>query len=392
MHTLALLLVLSPVADAVSAGSTACARTTAAEAAKADGQASTESTPRSPQDIAEALGTTVISVTSYIKVPSTPSPTGRWEIADESPYPGYMRNLVASGMVIDEKGTLICCRSPLVTADGGLAEIIDAELSSGTRYRAELIASEPTINLAVLRLTPPEGGDFSELRPIVRASSMSMRAGDRVFAVGDPFGSARTFAPGVVMSLPATACYQSDLTGSLIHASMAIAPGAVGGALVNETGAVVGLLVPEPQLRPEERTNPLPFVTYAMPLETAFGVGEALMKKRTNESPWMGFSVLSREELEKRLGATKYEAVVKPAHGIYIDDMYDAGPGAKAGVKSGDFLMSVSGAKVVSVVDFQQALYYNFGGTPVQIEVFRDGRVIPLMIRIETRPPEANRR
>jgi S1-C subfamily serine protease len=129
-----------------------------------------------------------------------------------------------------------------------------------------------------------------------------------------------------------------------------------------------------------------------MPLETAFGVGEALMKKRTNESPWMGFSVLSREELEKRLGATKYEAVVKPAHGIYIDDMYDAGPGAKAGVKSGDFLMSVSGAKVVSVVDFQQALYYNFGGTPVQIEVFRDGRVIPLMIRIETRPPEANRR
>ena len=344
------------------------------------------------QEIAEALSTSVISVTSYIKVPTTPSPTGRWEIADESPYPGYMRHLVASGIVVDDQGTLLCCRSPLVTDEGGLAEIIDAELSSGTRYRAELIASEPTINLAILKLTPPDGQDFSELRPIRRANSMALRPGDRVIAVGDPFGSARTFAPGSIMALPATACYQSDLTGSLIHASMPIAPGSVGGALVNGAGEVVGLLVPQPQLRPEERTLPLPYVTYAMPLETAFGVGEALRKKRTNESPWMGFSVLSRDELRARLGAEKYEAMVKPAHGIYVDDMYDIGPGAKAGVRSGDFLLSVSGMRIVSVVDFQQALYYNFGGTPVQIEVFRDGKTVPLMIRIEKRPADANRR
>lgn len=346
----------------------------------------------SDAELAERMLTCVVSVTSYTRVPTTPSPTGRWELADESPYPGYMRNVVASGMVVSEDGTILCCRSPLLTDDGGLAEIVDVELSTGTRYQAEIIASEPTINLAVLKAKLPEGAGLGELTMIERGSAERLRTTERVIAVGDPFGSARTFAPGVVMSLPATACYQSDLTGSLIHASMAIAPGAVGGALVDGSGKVVGMLVPEPQLRPEVRTNPLPYVTYAMQIETAFGVAEALKKKRSNDSPWMGFSVLSRTELRARLGDAAFDALAKPEFGIYVDDMYSTGPGTKAGVQRGDFLTEVNGARIVNVVDFQQALYYNFGGTPVQIKVVRGGKALDLMIRIEKRPADANRR
>jgi S1-C subfamily serine protease len=346
----------------------------------------------SDAELAERMLTCVVSVTSYTRVPTTPSPTGRWELADESPYPGYMRNVVASGMVVSEDGTILCCRSPLLTDDGGLAEIVDVELSTGTRYQAEIIASEPTINLAVLKAKLPEGAGLGELTMIERGSAERLRATERVIAIGDPFGSARTFAPGVVMSLPATACYQSDLTGSLIHASMAIAPGAVGGALVDGSGKVVGMLVPEPQLRPEVRTNPLPYVTYAMQIETAFGVAEALKRKRSNDSPWMGFSVLSRTELRARLGDAAFDALAKPEFGIYVDDMYSTGPGTKAGVQRGDFLTEVNGARIVNVVDFQQALYYNFGGTPVQIKVVRGGKALDLMIRIEKRPADANRR
>lgn len=347
----------------------------------------------SDAELAERMLTCVVSVTSYRRVPTTPSPTGRWELADESPFPGFMRNVVATGMVISADGTVLCCRSPLLTDEGGLAEIVDIELSTGTRYEAEILASEPTINLAVLRVKWPEGTTApGELTVIERGSADRLRPADRVIAIGDPFGSARTFAPGVVMALPATACYQSDLTGSLVHASMAIAPGAVGGALLDGAGKVVAMLVPQPQLSPEVRTDPLPYVTYAMPLETAFGVAEALKAKRTNDSPWMGFSVLSREELRARVGDAAYDAMPKPDYGIYVDDMYTTGPGAKSGVQRGDFLMEVNGARIVSVVDFQQALYYNFGGTPVQIKVARAGNVIPLMIRIERRPADANRR
>jgi serine protease Do len=296
-------------------------------------------------------------------------------------------------MVVAADGTILCCRSPLITDEGGLAEIVDVELSTGTRYEAEILASEPTINLAVLKVKWPEGTTApGELTVIERGPSDALRPADRVIAIGDPFGSARTFAPGVVMAMPATACYQSDLTGSLIHASMAIAPGSVGGALVDASGKVVGMLVPQPQLKPEVRTEPLPYVTYAMPLDTAFGVAEALKSKRTNDSPWMGFSVLSREELRARVGEAEFNAMTKPEHGIYVDDMFTTGPGTKAGVQRGDFLMEVNGARIVNVVDFQQALYYNFGGTPVQIKVARGDKVLNLMIRIETRPADANRR
>ncbi len=347
----------------------------------------------SDAELAERMLTCVVSVTSYRRVPTTPSPTGRWELADESPFPGFMRNVVATGMVVSADGTILCCRSPLLTDEGGLAEIVDIELSTGTRYEAEILASEPTINLAVLRVKWPEGTTApGELTVIDRGSAERLRPADRVIAIGDPFGSARTFAPGVVMALPATACYQSDLTGSLVHASMAIAPGAVGGALVDDAGKVVAMLVPQPQLSPEVRTEPLPYVTYAMPLETAFGVAEALKAKRTNDSPWMGFSVLSREELRARVGDAAFDALAKPEFGIYVDDMYSTGPGTKAGVQRGDFLTEVNGARIVNVVDFQQALYYNFGGTPVQIKVVRGGKALDLMIRIEKRPADANRR
>lgn len=356
---------------------------------------STETAVRATSDaeLAERMLTSVVSVTSYRRVPTTPSPTGRWEIADESPFPGFMRNVVATGMVVAADGTILCCRSPLITDEGGLAEIVDVELSTGTRYEAEILASEPTINLAVLKVKWPEGTTApGELTVIERGPSDALRPADRVIAIGDPFGSARTFAPGVVMAMPATACYQSDLTGSLIHASMVIAPGSVGGALVDASGKVVGMLVPQPQLKPEVRTEPLPYVSYAMPLDTAFGVAEALKKKRTNDSPWMGFSVLSREELRARVGDAEFNAMTKPEHGIYVDDMFTTGPGTKAGVQRGDFLMEVNGARIVNVVDFQQALYYNFGGTPVQIKVARGDKVLNLMIRIETRPADANRR
>lgn len=384
---------MSSAVAALLAASLVATPRTVTLSASSTASTTTASTPATDAALAERMLTSVLSVTSYRRVPTTPSPTGRWELADESPFPGFMRNTVATGMVVAADGTILCCRSPLLTDEGGLAEIVDLELSTGTRYEAEILASEPTINLAVLRVKWPEGTTApGELTVIEHGTADHLRPADRVIAIGDPFGSARTFAPGVVMALPATACYQSDLSGSLVHASMAIAPGAVGGALVDSAGKVVGMLVPQPQLSPEQRTEPLPYVTYAMPLETAFGVAEALKAKRTNDSPWMGFSVLSREELRARVGDAAYDAMPKPEHGIYVDDMYSTGPGAKAGVQRGDFLVEVNGARIVGVVDFQQALYYNFGGTPVQIKVSRAGKTIPLMIRIEKRPADANRR
>ncbi len=333
----------------------------------------------------------IVSVTTYIKVPDGVAYDGRWQVADESPFPGYAREIVASGIVIDASGTIICARTPLLLEGDSFADRYDVESSVGTRFEVELLGAEPTINLAVLRVKDPSAQPMTDLVPARIGSVESLRVGDDLFAIGDPFGAARTFAPGIVMALPRVSCYQADLTGSLIHGSMAVAPGAVGGALVDRDGSVVGMIVPPPAVDPQARTLPEAFSTYGMQVQTALGVGEALARKRSTVSPFVGFSVLTGAELKAKLrDDAKFEALAKPAHGLYIEDVFSPSPASAAGVQVGDFLTEVNGTRIRSVVDFQQCLYY-FAGTRVPVRIFRGGRELTPMVAIESRPAKANR-
>lgn len=342
--------------------------------------------------LAERVNPSIVSVTAYIKVPDGVAYDGRWKVADESPIPGYAREKVSSGIVIDDKGTVIAARTPLMLEAGSFAERLDVEASSGARYEVDLIGSEPTINLAVLRVKSVDGQSLADLRPARIGSVDRLQVGDELFAVADPFGAARTFAPGVVMALPRVSCYQADLTGSFIHGSMAVAPGAVGGALVDRDGAVVGMIVPPPTPDPNVALSPEPFATYGMQVQTALGVGEALSRKRSSTSPFLGFSVLTASELRAKLrDDARFEAIRKPMHGLYVDDVFTPSPASKEGVQVGDWVVEVNGSPIRTVVDFQQSLYY-FAGTRVPVRIFRDGKESTPMIMIESRPPSANRK
>jgi serine protease Do len=334
----------------------------------------------------------IVSVTSYLRVPEGAPPEGRWAVAGESPWQGFARNEVASGIVADAQGTILCARTPLLSGGESFCDRFDVESSAGTRFEAELIASEPTINLAVLKVKPANGQTLTELVPMKMGSVDSLQAGDDLFAFGDPFGSARTFAPGIVMSLPQASCYQADLFGSFVHASMAVSPGAVGGALVDRSGAAVAMIVPPPSASPDVRPVPDAFVTYGLQMQTALAVGKALEKKRSSTSPFLGVAVLDRAELRRNArDAAGVDAMQKPDHGLYISDVFDPSPASREGIHVGDWITDINGIKIVGVVDFQQCLYY-FSGTRVPIRVFRDGKARDLFMPIESRPPEANRR
>ncbi|MDZ4829413.1 MAG: trypsin-like peptidase domain-containing protein [Phycisphaerae bacterium] len=339
----------------------------------------------------EGTARSIVSVTTYVKVRDGTPRVGRWQEADDSPHSGYVLYSASSGIVVGVDGTVLCCRSPLTTTDSGFVELIDVETADGTRVAADLLASEPTINLAVLRVKAADARALPEMVPAAIGKVEELQPGETIFAIGDSPGSARTFAPGVVMALPNAACYQADLTGSFIHASMAVAPAAIGGALVNGRGEFVGMIVPPPSVDPTERIEPRTYVTFAMQMQTALGVGEVLQKKRTNESPWLGFSVLSQDELRAKLhDDAKFNAIAKPSFGLFIDDIYEPSPASRAGVRRGDFVVEINGGQITSVVDFQQALYY-YSGTAVPIKFVRDGETTQRLVTIERRPVEANR-
>lgn len=363
-----------------------------AAAPRADDVAALTALDGARRRLHEDVARSIVTVTTYVKVPEGVAHEGRWQAADESPFPGFAREHVASGILVSPDGTVLCCRTPLTLEGGSFAEKYDVETAMGERFEAELVASEPTINLGVLRIKAESGqSTFGSLVPARTARIDRLATGDAVFAVADPFGSSRTFAPGVVMAMPTVACYQADLTGSLIHGSMAVSRGAVGGALVNASGEVLGIIVPPPSLDPLARPAPLADVTYAMQVDTALGVAEALKVKRTNDSPWLGFSVLSAAELKAKLrDPAAFDAIAKPPVGIYVDDLYEPSPAARAGIARGDWVTEISGRPIAAIVDFQQSLYY-FSGTSVPITLFRDGKTRTVTATIERRPPEANR-
>ncbi len=341
--------------------------------------------------LVDRVNPSIVSVTTYIKVPDGVAYDGRWAVADESPIPGYAREIVATGIVVGDDGTIICTRKPLLLEGGTFADKYDIETANGGRYEVELLGTEPTIDLAVLRVIASDGQPLTDLVPATIGAVDQLQVGDDLFAVADPFGAARTFAPGIIMALPQVSCYQADLTGSFIHGSMAVCPGAVGGALVNRDGGVVGMIVPPPTLDPAARPVPEAFATYGMQIQTALAVGEALKKKRSDISPFLGFSVLSLPELKAKLrDDAKYDAIAKPEYGLYIDDVFSPSPAAEAGVQVGDFIMEINGTRIGGVPDFQQSLYY-FAGTRVPVRIFRSGTELTPMIAIESRPASANR-
>ena len=341
--------------------------------------------------LVQRVDPSIVSVTTYIKVPEGVAREGRWSVADDSPIAGYARETVSSGIVVDNAGTILCARTPLLLDGQTFSDRYDVESSVGSRFDVELLGVEPTINLAVLRVKPAPGQSLADLVPAKIGSVSDLRVGDDLYAMGDPFGAARVFAPGIVMSLPQVSCYQADLTGSLIQASMAVSPGALGGALVNRDGLVMGMIVPPPSLDADARPAPEPYVTYGMQIQTAIGVGEAITRKRSTTSPFVGFSVLALPELKAKLhDDARFDALAKPSYGLYVEDVFTPSPAARAGVQVGDFVMEINGNKIRSVVDFQQSLYY-FAGTQVPVRIFRSGRELTPMLAIEARPPSANR-
>jgi S1-C subfamily serine protease len=93
----------------------------------------------------------------------------------------------------------------------------------------------------------------------------------------------------------------------------------------------------------------------------------------------------------RRLGA-KARTIDFPRTGIYVDDVFDPSPATQAGIRPGDFLVAMGPHRVLSVADFQKWLYLGGIGSPLEIELLREGRVVKARVTIEARPPAATTR
>ncbi len=140
-----------------------------------------------------------------------------------------------SGSIIDKRGYILTNVHVIQNATK-----IYVSLSDGTQYEAEVVGQDADSDLAVIKFDPPEG---VQLKTIQFGDSQGLRVGQKVIAIGNPYGLARTMTTGIVSSLgrPLKDSATGRIINNMIQTDAAINPGNSGGALVNMYGQIVGI-------------------------------------------------------------------------------------------------------------------------------------------------------
>lgn len=184
-----------------------------------------------------------------------------------------------SGAIIDLEGHIL---TNFHVIDG--AERLEVTLIDGEKFEAKVIGVDPSNDIAVIKLK----GDLTniKLKPINFGGSNNLKVGQKVLAIGNPFGLERTLTVGIISSLGRTMkATNGKLMKDIIQTDAAINPGNSGGPLLNNDGQMVGMNTAI--FSPDGASVGIGF---AVPVDTINEVVPELIKNGFISRPWLGFS------------------------------------------------------------------------------------------------------
>ncbi len=234
-----------------------------------------------------------------------------------------------SGSIIDTRGHILT--NYHVVAD---AQKLEVTLGDGSKWPAKLVGSDPDNDLAVIKIDAPR----EKLKVIPMGDSRNLRIGQKVLAIGNPFGLERTLTTGIISSLGRTIRSEvGTLMEDIIQTDAAINPGNSGGPLLNSEGEIIG--INSAIISPSGGSVGIGF---AIPVNTAKRVTPELIAKGYVSYPWIGATIQTLiPEIAKFLKLNKVE------RGAMIAEVAKGGPADKAGLKGGDQRVQVGNMIVI---------------------------------------------
>ena len=272
---------------------------------------------------------------------------------------------VGSGVIVDPSG-LVLTNNHVVA--GGEGREVTIRLHDGREFKAVNIKTDPTSDLAILRIDGK--GPFPAAR---LGESNDVEVGDWVLALGQPFGLEDTVTAGIISAK------QRGLGahGDYLQTDAAINPGNSGGPLVNLDGEVIGI-----NTAIKSNTGAYQGVGFAIPSDTAKWVGGQLDQFGTVHRAYLGIVIQS---LNQEL-AEKFNVPVNG--GVLVAEVRPNTPAAKAGVKPGDVVLQFAGKAVSSPRELQAAVEVCGIGSTEPLAVLRDGRKMTLDVKCNEMPAE----
>jgi len=287
-----------------------------------------------------------------------------------------------SGSIINAKGYILTNHH--VVAD---AQKLEVTLADGSKWSAKLIGSDPDNDLAVIQIDAPK----EKLKVIPMGDSKQLRIGQKVLAIGNPFGLQRTLTTGIISSLGRTIrSAAGTLIEDVIQTDAAINPGNSGGPLLNSDGEIIG--INSAILSPSGGSVGIGF---AIPVNTAKRVVPDLLSKGYVTYPWIGATIQS---LIPEIA--KYRKL-NVERGAMIADVVKGGPADKAGLKGGNekvqvgnMIVLVGGDIVVKadqhdVKTNDELIHYireKKPGDAILLKVYRNGNFIDVKVTLGGRP------
>ncbi len=278
-----------------------------------------------------------------------------------------------SGSVIDTNGHILTNYHVVERA-----QKLTVTFGGDKVYPATMVGGDPDTDLAVIKITPPPG-----LTPVPLGDSDKLTVGQKVLAIGNPFGLDRTLTTGVISGLQRPIRARNDRPiDAAIQTDASINPGNSGGPLLDKFGRMIG--INSQILSPAGGSVG---VGFAVPVNTAKRVIPQLLQHGMVRRPVIGINGVGLESLAKR-------GIELPVQkGLLLYTVGNGGPADAAGLRGlsrgadgdlilGDVITSIDGTAIGDLDDLYRYLDKKQIGETVQVEVFRDGqsRRVPLRL------------
>lgn len=344
---------------------------------KSDNQSNTVFAEEAPKDISNpsAVSDEQNSIEVYKSlspgvafITSTSIQQGFWGDVQEGKGSG-------SGSVIDNQGHIL---TNYHVVEG--AQKLTVSLGGDKTYPARYVGGDPDTDLAVIKIDPPSSG----LTIVPLGDSDKLSVGQKVLAIGNPFGLDRTLTTGVISGLqrPIRARNGRPIDAA-IQTDASINPGNSGGPLLDKFGKMIG--INSQILSPAGGSVG---VGFAVPINTAKRVIPQILQYGKVRRPKIDAQLLSIEDLRERRG---YDFPVE--NGLLVGNTTTGGEAQRAGLRGltqdrdgavylGDIITSVDGTKVANMDDLYRLLDKKQSGDTIQVEILRSGKTQVLPVRL----------
>jgi serine protease Do len=272
---------------------------------------------------------------------------------------------LGSGVIVSSDGYILTNNHVVSGAD-----VIKISLNDGRELTAKVVGTDPKSDLAVVKV------EAKDLPAITFTDSDKIEVGDRVLAIGNPFGIGQTVTSGMVSALGRSMGMGLEYE-DFIQTDAAINPGNSGGALIDVKGRLVGI-----NTAIYSRSGGFQGIGFAIPSNMARSVMQQLV---TNGKVVRGYLGISMQPINDELAE---QFSLKNKEGVLVAEIVQGSPAAKSGLEAGDVITKFQGKEVKDARTFRFAVANLSPGTEVNLDVLRHGKTEKITIKVGEQPKD----